>query len=161
MPYTVRFTDNINKGELIVEDREINTDTSLRFPGKQSTSYGQDIAENFLHLLENFAAPNPPANPAEGQVWYDNSTTVNQLKVYDGTNWVALPAGSTAPTTPAFSDLTDIFKTADMIAYPAITRLNVTASGSSGYLFTNQYNNTVNPLVNLLNRNYNVIITPS
>ncbi len=89
MPYTVRFTDNINKGELIVEDREINTDTSLKFPGKQSTSYGQDIAENFLHLLENFAAPNPPANPAEGQVWYDNSTTVNQLKVYDGTNWVA------------------------------------------------------------------------
>ena len=35
----------------------------------------------------------------------------------------------------------------DEIAYPAITRLNVTASGSSGYLFTNQYNNTVNPTI--------------
>lgn len=89
MPYTIRFTDNINKGELIVEDREINSDTSLRFPGRQSTSYGQDIAENFLHLLENFAANNPPVNPVEGQIWYDNTTGVDQLKVYDGTNWVA------------------------------------------------------------------------
>ena len=89
MPYTVRFTDNINKGELIVEDREINSDTSLRFPGRQSTSYGQDIAENFLHLLENFASANPPSNPVEGQTWYDNSPGIDQLKVYDGTNWVA------------------------------------------------------------------------
>lgn len=89
MPYTIRFTDNINKGELIVEDREINSDTSLRFPGRQSTSYGQDIAENFLHLLENFADNNPPSNPVEGQMWYDNTTGVDQLKVYDGTNWVA------------------------------------------------------------------------
>lgn len=89
MPYTVRFTDEINKGELIVEDREINTDTSLRFPGRQSTSYGQDIAENFLHLLENFASSNSPDNPVEGQTWYDNSPGVDQLKVYDGTNWVA------------------------------------------------------------------------
>ena len=94
-------------------------------------------------------------NSATPQVSLDDITNVNltvapeidDVLTYDGTNWVALPAGSTAPTTPAFSDLTDIFKTADMIAYPAITRLNVTASGSSGYLFTNQYNNTVNPTI--------------
>lgn len=110
MPYTIRFTDNINKGELIVEDREINSDTSLRFPGRQSTSYGQDIAENFLHLLENFADNNPPANAVEGQMWYDNTTGVDQLKVYDGTNWVAsggLKKGDTRPeiTTSVKGDL--------------------------------------------------------
>jgi plastocyanin len=94
-------------------------------------------------------------NSATPQITLDDITNVNltvapdidDVLTYDGTDWVALPAGGTAPTTPAFADLTDIFKTADMIAYPAITRLNVTASGSSGYLFTNQYNNTVNPTV--------------
>jgi microcystin-dependent protein len=90
MPYTISFTDEINKGSIVVEDREINTtDTSLQFPGKQSTAYGTAIGENFLHLLENFAANNPPDNPVEGQTWYDTTVGVDQLKVYDGTNWVA------------------------------------------------------------------------
>lgn len=101
MPYTIRFTDEINKGSIVVEDREINTtDTSLQFPGKQSTAYGTAIGENFLHLLENFAANNPPSNPVEGQTWYDTNIGVDQLKVYDGTNWVAaggLKKGSSAP----------------------------------------------------------------
>lgn len=101
MPYTIRFTDEINKGSIIVEDREINTtDTSLQFPGKQSTAYGSAIGENFLHLLENFASNNPPSNPVEGQTWYDTSIGVDQLKVYDGTNWVAsggLKRGNTIP----------------------------------------------------------------
>ena len=89
MAYTINFTDVSNKGSITVEDNTLNVQTSLSFPGRNTTAYGTAINENFLHLLENFAAPNPPANPAEGQVWYDNSTTVNQLKVYDGTNWVA------------------------------------------------------------------------
>ena len=101
MPYTIRFTDEINKGSLLIEDREINTtDTSLQFPGKQATAYGTAIGENFLHLLENFAANNPPSNPVEGQTWYDNTIGVDQLKVYDGTNWVAaggLKRGDTVP----------------------------------------------------------------
>ena len=101
MPYTIRFTDEINKGSLIIEDREINTtDTSLQFPGKQSTAYGTAIGENFLHLLENFASNNAPRNPVEGQTWYDTTIGIDQLKVYDGTNWVAaggLKRGDTVP----------------------------------------------------------------
>jgi microcystin-dependent protein len=90
MPYEIPFTDSVNKGVIVVEDREINdTDTSIGLVGKQATGYGQVVAENFLHMLENFASINPPANPIEGQTWYDTTNNVNQLKVYDGTNWVA------------------------------------------------------------------------
>jgi len=106
MPYIVRFTDEINKGSLIVEDRDINTDTSLQFPGKQSTGYGQSIAENFLHLLENFAANFPPSNPVEGQTWYDNTVGVDQLKVYDGTNWVAAGGLKRGAATPDIANST-------------------------------------------------------
>jgi microcystin-dependent protein len=89
MSYQVRYTDstNLDKPALTVEDSTINSATSLQFPGRNVTGYGTIIAENFLHLLENFANDSAPDNPVEGQLWYDNTSGVNQLKVYDGTSW--------------------------------------------------------------------------
>lgn len=89
MAYQVRFTDstNLDKPALTVEDNTINASTSLEFPGRNITGYGTIVAENFLHMLENFANDISPTNPVEGQLWYDNTSGVNQLKVYDGTTW--------------------------------------------------------------------------
>lgn len=89
MAYTIQFTDSSNKDPIIVEDGTINTETTLGFPGKNSTGYGQVIAEDLLHLLENFASPTEPSRPVEGQLWYNNDS--NQLLIYDSTKWV--PAG--------------------------------------------------------------------
>ena len=89
MAYTIQFTDSSNKDPIVVEDSTINTETTIGFPGKNSTGYGQVIAEDLLHLLENFASPTEPSRPVEGQLWYNNDT--NQLLIYDSTNWV--PSG--------------------------------------------------------------------
>jgi microcystin-dependent protein len=104
MAYQVRFTDSVNKGSITVEDFTINTDTDLSFVGARSTGYGLSVAENFLHLLENFANTTPPDRPVEGQLWYDNSEGVNQLKIYDGTTWA--PSGGLKKSTnqPAVSN---------------------------------------------------------
>ena len=51
MPYEVRYSDEANKGVIIVEDSLINNDTSLQIPGKNSTGYGKAVAENFLNLV--------------------------------------------------------------------------------------------------------------
>lgn len=104
MAYQVRYTDNINKGNIVVEDLTINTDTSLSFPGKNSTSYGTVVAENFLHLLENFANVSSPNRPVEGQLWYDNTDGVDQLKVYDGTTWSAAGGLKKATSRPAVAN---------------------------------------------------------
>ena len=56
MPYEILFTDYVNKLGIVVEDGTINQETSLKIPGRNSTAYGTVIAENFLHLLENFAS---------------------------------------------------------------------------------------------------------
>ena len=93
MPYQIEYTDSINKGSIIVEDATLNTETSITLPGRNVTSYGQAVSENFLHLLENFASANAPARPVEGQLWYDTSDGVNQLKLYDGTTWTASEIG--------------------------------------------------------------------
>lgn len=89
MAYTIAYTDEANKGTITIEDVTINQDTSLKIPGRNVTGFGSAIAENFLHLLENFASATEPARPVEGQLWYDATPGVEQLKVYDGTNWVA------------------------------------------------------------------------
>lgn len=89
MSYNISFTDFTNKGSITVEDGVTNDETTLRIPGRNSNNYGQVIGQNFLQLLENFASNTAPIKPIEGQLWYDTSTGVNQLKVYDGINWVS------------------------------------------------------------------------
>ena len=86
MTYKVRFTDS-DKAELTVYDNTANNDTSLVFPGRNVTNYGSIIAENFLHLLENFSSASAPVSPIEGQLWYDSLE--ESLKVNDGVTWRA------------------------------------------------------------------------
>ena len=94
MSYQVTFTETTNpaKPSLTVADQTLNSQTSLTFVGKNYAGYAPVVANNFLHLLENFANNNAPANPIEGQLWYDNTSGVSLLKVFDGTIWTA--AGS-------------------------------------------------------------------
>jgi microcystin-dependent protein len=100
MPYIVNFTDKDNKLPITVYDNTSSTDTSLTFPGRNVTGYGQTIAENFLALLENFAKETQPANPVEGQLWYN--TTDGVLQIWDSTTWKAasnIQKGGVAPQT--------------------------------------------------------------
>ena len=87
MPYIVNFTDRENKTPITVYDNTSNADTSLDFPGRNVTGYGQIIAENFLALLENFASGAAPANPVEGQLWYNSLDGI--LEIWDNTQWKA------------------------------------------------------------------------
>ena len=99
MAYSINYSDS-NKGTISIEDSTINQQTSLDLPGRNTTSYGSVIAENFLKLLENFANTSEPRNPVQGQLWYDTSEGVDTLKIYDGTGWVnasGLKKGNTAP----------------------------------------------------------------
>ena len=104
MPYTISYTDTVNKGVITVEDNTLNSETTLNFPGRGETAYGSSINTNFLHLLENFANTTAPPRPVEGQLWYDTTSGVDQLKVYDGTNWVASGGLKKASAAPAVAN---------------------------------------------------------
>lgn len=64
-----------------------NFTTSLKFIGKNVFNYGEIQNENFIQLLENFSNTSAPSNPLSGQLWFDSSTNLLKLKVYDGTVW--------------------------------------------------------------------------
>jgi microcystin-dependent protein len=100
MAYEINFTDSVNKGSITVEDNSINTETSLGFPGRNLSDYGKVLIEDLLHLLENFANNNPPNNPVEGQLWYDTTSGIDQLKVYDGSQWVSAGGWKKAVSVP-------------------------------------------------------------
>jgi len=109
MSYTVKFTETNNsaKAPITVADQTINTQTDVTFVGKNYAGYGPLIAENFLHLLENFASPTQPATPVQGQLWFDNTSGTSQLKVnIDGTTngWQAAGNVRKAASSP---DLTN------------------------------------------------------
>lgn len=102
MPYIVNFTDKVNRAPITVFDNTSNTDTSLIIPGRNVAGYGQLIAENFIGILENFAANTAPINPIEGQLWYD--TEDNVLKLYDGILWKAASNIQKSPTEPSVDE---------------------------------------------------------
>ena len=94
MAYIVNKTDNTaSPNQYTVQDGVINTQTDLSFIGKGYAGYGEAIAENFLHLLENFSNSNAPTKPIKGQLWFDSAN--NRLKVYTGADFV--PSGGNVP----------------------------------------------------------------
>ena len=83
MAYTVNKTRaSATPNSYTVQDNIVNTETDLSLIGKGYAGYGELIAENFLHLLENFSNSTAPAKPLQGQLWYDSDN--NRLKVYTG-----------------------------------------------------------------------------
>lgn len=80
-------------GSITVTEATTDTSTNVTLVGQNFTGYGDEIATNFLQMLENFAADvSPDTNPRvpgssaiAGQLWFDTTNSV--LKVYGGTAW--------------------------------------------------------------------------
>lgn len=75
---------NRSNGEVLVNliDGEVdNTTTTLNLLGKNYLGYGELVAENFVHMLENFAGSTEPTSPIDGQLWFN--TGENRLAVRD------------------------------------------------------------------------------
>ena len=102
MPYSVSNSDS--SLNFTVQDGAVDTSTlSVALVGTNAENYGDDIARNDIHLLENFASISAPTagTVLTGQLWYDK--TDNVLRVYKGTDindWVNLETtiSASAPT---------------------------------------------------------------
>lgn len=102
--YNVNFTDSSTM-PITVDEKDINSDLSVIFPGRIRLEWGEAVNENLMGLLENFAvvasganqdmpdsarSNNRLQNPVVGQMWFN--TTNNRIYSYDGSKWIPYAA---------------------------------------------------------------------
>jgi hypothetical protein len=104
------YTLNKTNGDLLTVLADGTTDTSstnLTLVGKNATSYGEALNENFIKILESFSSTTAPSIPLQGQLWWDS--TNKQLSVYQGTTWKvfshAIPSATAPTSAPTSGDL--------------------------------------------------------
>ena len=105
--YKINYT-RISKTPISVPESDIDTSTAVKLFGRKRLSYGKDLNENLLRLLESFSCPQdfgvgvtvirPDSNavseahifenPVEGQLWFNSTPTKEALYCYNGTLWV-------------------------------------------------------------------------
>jgi hypothetical protein len=138
-----------------IPDGTINTtSTSIGLPGKNYAGYGQQLDNNFVHQLENFAAASPPPNALRGQLWFNTNNSVLYVCPTDGESnslaWLSLTSTSSGGTT-SFGQVTvtgnltsnNLTVTNGLTANSAaLNFLTVSANGTFGNIFTANANVT-------------------
>ena len=83
---------NNTRGQVVavIPDGTIDsTSTSLELVGRNVIEYGESENENYVWIMENFAAPTAPPRPLQGQLWFD--TANNYMTVRNMANsWSVL-----------------------------------------------------------------------
>lgn len=94
-----------SNGQLLttIADGTLNVSaTTLQLPGRNYAGYGLYLDTNFVHMIENFAYSSPPANPLQGQLWFDTNTSTLKVCPSDGavaSSWLSLTSTSSGGTT--------------------------------------------------------------
>lgn len=107
MAYNISKTDGtslLTLADGTVDNRVV---TSLVLVGKNYSGYGTFLNENFIRLLENFAASTAPSPALKGQLYYN--TTDSRVQFYDGTRWKNLSSTAVGTSTPAGSVTGDLW----------------------------------------------------
>ena len=89
MAYIIKKSDGTTL--LTLAESTISTDAcSLALVGRRAVTYGLNMAENFLKLLDNNCSDVAPILPLMGQMWFEK--TAKKLKIYDSTSstWFTL-----------------------------------------------------------------------
>lgn len=117
---------------LTLEDGQLDTsNTSLTLLGKNVINYGQYQNSNAVHMLENFADQESPPNPLAGQLWFDKTSDILRLKLYNGSSWRSLPNFVYSSTTPTLNSGDLWWKTDSQELYIQSTSTTVLIAGAA------------------------------
>ena len=101
MPYDVKNYKGASIASVL--EGTVNTQTPLKLVGQNYKNYGQLIAENFVHIIENFSRDIAPTNPVVGQLWYkpaDGHVYILDQDANNKTKWKSMATMDIRPTDP-------------------------------------------------------------
>ena len=84
------------------------TSTSITLLGKGFNNYGEIVAEDWVHMLENFSSPTAPSNAIRGQLWFDTVSSrlkINKSDTFGSPDWEQVTqtiVSAVAPTPSTF-----------------------------------------------------------
>ena len=158
MAYTVNKTNSsATPNSYTVQDSILNSQTDISFIGKGYAGYGEIVAENFLHLLENFSNTSAPSKPIKGQLWFDESE--GRLKVYNGSSFNPLGGARYQSSTPATQTQGDLWidsDTGQLYFYNGTSNVLVGPPSSTGTPQGFTYE-TITGIINNVPANQNII----
>ena len=125
MAYVITKTDGTTL--VTVADGTVNNSTDLTLIGKNYFNYGSPQNQNFVKLLENFSNTSAPSSPITGQLWYDKTSTVAKLKVYDGSRFKEVGGPYVAVSEP-----TAYWKQGDFWLKTSTGQLYLKSQGTTG-----------------------------
>lgn len=159
MVYNIKYSNSAPLVS-IPDSTQDTTTTSLTLVGRNSVSFGLAINQNFVDLLQNFAANSPPRSPLQGQLWFDSVT--QSLKLYDGSKWItvnqAFDGSSGVLSTRIGSKNTDVSCTISQYQIISVTSAdyiprsecpNSVVINDISYAFASRFPNGIFPGINL------------
>jgi len=132
-----------------IPDGTINTtSTTLGLPGRNYAGYGQTLDTNFVHITENFANDTPPANPLQGQLWYNTNANLLYVCPTNGlanaNAWVSLAtAGGNATTTFGTVNVNGNLNANNVVAVNTVQGVNGIFTNISASANANIANSTI------------------
>ena len=84
---TLHFSDR-STSPIVIPILGNDYSTSVPLTGTNSLRYAEHINQACVSILESFSNSEPPSNPIQGTLWYNNQN--QELAVYDSNDWYVL-----------------------------------------------------------------------
>ena len=143
----------------VIPDGTVDTtSTNLQLVGRSVTDYGVAENENYVWIMENFAAPSEPPTPLEGQWWYNTNTKTVYLRTGNAWSGMAsvqyvedqkvspifsgVPQAPTAPTATANNQIATTLFVQNQKNSPVFTGVPTAPTAANGS-YTNQVATTL------------------
>ena len=132
MPTTIKLKSSVVKDKVPLPSNLVIGEVAVGAHNESPALFFKDNADNIIKIEPGSGvvpSPNPPGNPGNGDLWYNETT--NSLNYWNGTEWIEIGQAGDSPVTSVNGDIGEVvLDAADVGALPDTTSLDFIPLGS-------------------------------